>query len=134
MVSKAIPGVVIIAEAVPLLLAAVMLAGCGGGSQTPSAQDQIRATETKYIAAHRAGSLDQCRYVARPATCARLVRGLKAAGLNPSSGIPADWRQRISNATVTINGTHATITYDFPALGLIHDAYVRKGGRWVVSG
>ena len=120
-------------RSLPILAATVLLAGCG--SSGPSAQDQIRANELKYLTGYIAGSVSQCQYVEQPAAkCEDSVRRQLAAGINPSFGFPADWRARVSHAKVIINGNHATINYTFPQLPPTSEAYVKQNGRWVVSG
>ena len=78
-------------RSLPILAATVLLAGCG--SSGPSAQDQIRPNELKYLTGYIAGSVSQCQYVEQPAAkcedsgdASWLPGSIRASASRPTGG------------------------------------------------
>ena len=116
------------AAAVALAIAA---AGCGGNSTPQTAQHQVRAVETQYVQDFIAGNMGAaCKLADNPAECQTTYLALKAAGYDLPALVPADWRNRVAKARITVTGNTATMAkWDIDP----DDKFVRVNGHWELS-
>jgi hypothetical protein len=116
--------------------AALALAACGGSGSGGSAlssgtpEQQIRALEVTSIADVLGDDPQSaCKLTTRPADCVTGFAEAKAMGLKIQDMVPANWRNRVASATVTVSGDSATIS---PIVGSHPQHFVRQDGRWLI--